>query len=186
MKRPGWIALVLTIVVLAVLGWLWIFGFTKRSLEHGTVTRLQYFENPAMLAVHVESPPRVFVIPATSEGHAERVRQFVDPAAIELEQVTINAGNIHDQWSDLTERHDSLGFGVVGKPRGSSVPNLDGKMSIGFSEENYPYKTLKWMTPEEFAKLPVGKPFTDVKVGGKAGFVDFYRIAFRDKPKRQF
>lgn len=181
MKRPVWIAFSLTIVVLLVLGYLWFFGFQKRSSVVGSVTRLQYFEEPAMLAVHVESPVGVFVIPTMSPTHAAELRSFIDPALIELESVNLNATTLHDQWSDHTERHDILQFGVYGNPRGGAKPDYGDKVSIGSTVE-YPYQTFRWMTPGEFAKVPAGTPVTDVKIYGRALFSNYHHVGFRKKP----
>lgn len=182
MKRPVWIAVVLVLVVLLATAYLWLFGITKRSHNSGKVTRIQYFDNPAVLVVHVESPPGVFVVPSMSDAHAAQFRTFLDPAGIDLESIRINAGSTHDQWSNHTDRHDSLQIGVHGIARGSTRPTYDNRVAIGSTEE-FPYQTLRWVTPEKFSRnKPTGTPLADAKVYGEFGFSRYYHIGFRKKP----
>ncbi|RYD68365.1 MAG: hypothetical protein EOP83_00940 [Verrucomicrobiaceae bacterium] len=182
MRRLFWITFALTIAGLIFWVYLYLFGWTKRSHIAGDVTRLQFFENPAVLAVHVDSPRGVFVVPQIPPEHAAKLRAFVDPASIDLEFIYLNATTMHDQWSDTTRHEDILSLGVHGDARGDAKPTYGNRLAIGTGQDDYPYGTFKWMTEEEFAEMPLGTTFTDVKIYGKLGFGNYYHRGFRKKP----
>ena len=115
-----------TLVAFLGLIWLWIYGYTYRTGKSGTVSRLQYFDSPPMVVVHVKDPEGVFLIQGITGRNYQEVSTWLDAANVDIKSIDIRADSIHDRTDEGTKDLDLIQFGVHGLARGKTVPNLSG------------------------------------------------------------
>lgn len=181
-KRLIYVAAILGLVAVIAGGWFWFAGWTQRSSIVGQITRIQYFESPALVAIHIDSPAGVFVIPTISGQNQEDFAKWLNPANVELESLSIIADSTYDKWADQFTQKDLIQFGVHGLPRGDTKPNYGGKVAVGIAQEGFAYESFQFMTEEEFARLPVGNKVNDSAVYGRLNFSRYYHVSLREKP----
>ena len=162
--------------------WFWFAGWTNRSSIVGQITRIQYFESPALVAIHIDSPSGVFVIPTIPGLNQEDFSKWLDPANVELESLSIIADSTYDKWADQFTQRDSIQFGVHGLPRGNTKPNYRGKVAVGIAQEDFAYQSFQFITEEEFARLPVGNKVNDSAVVGRLNFTRYFHVSPKEKP----
>jgi hypothetical protein len=181
-KRLLYVAAILGFVSVLAGVWFWFAGWTHRSSIVGQITRIQYFESPALVAIHIDSPAGVFVIPTISGHNQEDFAKWLNPANVELESLSIIADSTYDKWADQFTQKDSIQFGVHGLPRGDTKPNYGGKVAVGIAQEGFAYKSFQFMTEEEFARLPVGNKVNESAVFGRLNFSRYFHVSPKEKP----
>lgn len=182
MKRISFVATILGLIIAVAATWFWLAGWTRCSSIVGQITRIQYFESPSLVAIHVDSPSGVFVIPAISGRNREDFAKWLDPANVELKSLDIVADSSYDKWADRFDKNDSIQFGVHGLPRGNTRPNYGGEVAVGIAQEEFPYQSFQFMTEKEFAKLALGKMVNDSAVFGRFNFSKYFHVSLRKKP----
>jgi hypothetical protein len=182
MKRKLFIVIILGLLSSLAVIWFWIFGWSTGSSIVGNIKRIQYFESPSLVAIHLDSPAGVFVVPVILGLNKEDFAVWLNPANVELKSVDIMADSISEKWSNQFEEYDHLQFGIHGLPRGQTMPNYGSDVSMGIGGERFPFQSFQFMTENEFLKLPVGKIINDSSVYGRFVFLKHTHISLRKKP----
>lgn len=174
---------VLGVIVILAFIWFCFAGWTNRSGISGSITRLQYFESPSMVAIHTDSQTGVFVIPIISGKNQEDFSKWLSPNNVDIKSLDIRASSSHDKWADRFGESDSIQFGVHGFALGNTKPTWpDGRVAIGIAQENFPYQSFQFMSEDDFSKLTFGKVVNDVEIDGRFSFSNYFHISLRDKP----
>lgn len=164
--------------------WFLLFGWTSRSSIRQPISRLQYFKTPALVAIHVDSPPAVFIIHNILGENKSDFERWLDPVNVEIESLNVDADSINGRWADRLEKRDVLQFGVHGAPRGTTIPNYGGKVAMGIAQEDFPHGSFEMMAPDQFAKLSFGPATNDVKVWGWLRYGIWNHYSLREKPSK--
>lgn len=176
----------LLVVISGVAVWVWgmFIGWTSGTAIKQPITRLQYFKSPALVAVHVEKPPRVLLIHNIRGENLSFFERWLDPSNVEIVSLDVDAESIYGKWSDSLDSRDVLQFGVHGLPRGSTLPNYGNEVSMGLNGEDFPHGSFEVVGEDEFNKLSLGPAATDTKAWGWMRFGQWNHYQWGKKPIR--
>ncbi len=184
MKWFKYIAAVISASGVVLVLWITLIGWTSRTSVKQPITRLQYFKSPPLVAVHVDHPPRVFLIHNISGRNLSDFEKWLDPSNVEIVSLDVNADSIYGRWSDCLESRDVLQFGVHGLPRGTTRPNYGGEVAMGVAQEDFPHGSFEIVDADEFEKLSLGLATTDTKAWGWMRFGKWNHYQLGNKPRK--
>lgn len=161
---------------------LWLRGWGDSTFTEGQATRIQYFEAPPLVAVHINSPPRVLVIRNIEDRNYEEMHQWLNPENSEIESISVDGSSIYNRWSNWLENRDVLQMGVHGLAKKPHYQFVNGKLAMGVGTEDFPPHSFTMMSEQDFATLRRDNPVLDKEVWGRVTYSTHSRTYIRNKP----
>ena len=182
-----------TLVITTLIGlplvvalWAFVFGLSAGSSTRMAITRVQYFANPPLVAIHVDGPPSVFIIQNINGSNREAFAKWLNPANVDLKSIDVIANSTYIRWFDHLEDRDKIQFGVQGLALGSTLPTFPGgkEVAVCIMGEDFPRGSFEIIGLEDLSAKHLQTPVADTKVYGWLTFSTYWKWYLGSMPRR--